>query len=304
MVKEWKRREVIKDRDKIVSQFPSFLTYISGMKNGVPTIKFFLKEDDKNAKKYFRSICEAVQLKPDFFVVRNNKKELEQSSENNVKQNIRTKFSKEFEMERKKLLQIIEIHEDRLLASYSNLVGIGLRIENEDGCQLTTPRIELFCLDKMIVPFGERRLPKYLEGHSVLISEDFYMFLSCQNCNSLNNGCSIGRHYDNSAGSIGFFFKNCLSERGFLTAAHVALNNKELNELYDSTELFSKRNNGSNHQIVHPSYQEKIDAKIIGNVSEAFCGNHEQKLGGFQYTGIDAAFVKCTSEVGEGMLKF
>lgn len=74
--------------------------------------------------------------------------------------------------------------------------------------------------------------------------------------------------------------------------------------MYDSTELFSKRNEGSNHKIVHPSYQEKIDATIIGNVSEAFCGNHEKKLGGFNYTGIDAAFVKCTSEIEEGMLLF
>ena len=224
MVKEWKRRDVIKDRDEVVSQFPSFLTYIAGRKNVVPTIKFFLKEDDENAKRHFRNICAATQLKLDFFVARNNQTELKQSSENNGKRHIHTKLSKNFEMKRKKLLEIIGRHEDRLLASYSNLVRIGVRIENKDGSQCIDPCIELFCLDKMIVPSGEHMLPEQLEGYPVVISEDFYMFLSCQNCNSLNNGCSIGRHYDNSAGSIGFFFKNCLSERGFLTAAHVALN--------------------------------------------------------------------------------
>lgn len=78
-----------------------------------------------------------------------------------------------------------------------------------------------------------------------------------------------------------------LSEEGFLTAAHVALDDECCSDLYNETELFSKNFSKVTQEIVHPSLEDSAMNNVIGRVTEAFYGNDKR--------GIDAAFVAVSS---------
>lgn len=172
------------------------------------------------------------------------------------------------------------------MAKHSIIVGLG--VDSVQRGDVDEPCIVIHCLDKSLVPFGEKPLPKFIEGFPVEIREDFVFFGYCANCTSLEAGCGIGRPSHPSAGSVGFPVRSndSPSERGFLTASHVAL--EDFEKLYETNTLLSENPlNQTVHRIVHPPFIETHNNNFIGNVVESFCGNYGQ-----YGTGIDAAYVK------------
>lgn len=153
------------------------------------------------------------------------------------------------------------------------------------------PCIIIYCLDKDLVPFGEKPLPKTLEGFYCDIRKDFIMFGVCFDCHEIthpNPGCCIGLP-SNGIGSAGFLVKgnnSGLETSGFRTAAHVAAENWA--ELYYKNSFLSKLKFGQhNYEIVYPLLPNDVSGQIIGKVRESYCGNW-----GPEDIGIDAAFVQ------------
>lgn len=287
---EWEKRQVIADRKMFMDSFPSVLTYIAGRENDAYVVKVFLKEEDTDAEKTFRKSC----LLPDkectfqFINVAAKKKE--------ILTNLQKRPVKEYlpYEEERRLKGVLKDHRKRLMANYSNIVGISPGIMSKTT-RSGEPCIVLRCLAKNLVPFGEQKLPDTLEGYPVDIREDFVMFGHCTGEHSLRSGCSIGIPLVDRAGSVGFFVKlknpsSLSSKTGFLTAAHVAL--ERFTELCDTNTFLSRHPlRRYIHKIVHPSKKDSNTTKTIGEVCEAFCGNCETTD-----IGIDAAYVTTNDE--------
>ena len=285
MAKEWEKQEVIPDRKSIYNKYPSILKHIAGEKNGQNVVKVFLRKEDKEAEKYFEERCCLENASFEFINTSEKRRQQEHSSHDQMS---KTDASCNGKNLRKILCKVIQKHEDHLIANYSNLSGIGVGEQILDGEWFGYPCIVLYCFDKSFVPFGERLLPKYIEGYQVAIREDFYVFGCSKNCQSVTSGCSIGRVDCDSSGSVGFLVKNSpLSEEGFLTAAHVALDDECCTSLYNETDLLSKKFPKVPQEIVHPSLEDSAMNKVIGRVMKAFYGNDQR--------GIDAAFVAVPS---------
>ena len=301
MVEEWLNREIyIEDRAELKIKCPSILTYIAGRRNNEPSVTVCLKGENKEeAKAFFHTKFKIASI--DFVDVTT---ELQDRSEKLKKRREQSKKVTLMDSHiRNGLRTIQKRYEEKLMATHSNIIGIGLgHMMSDDNHD--QPCIVLYCLDKSLIPFGEQELPKYLDGYPVDIREDVIKFGHCTNCRSLHNGCSIGRPFDDSAGSVGFFVRSkettANQDIGFLTAAHVALGNDFLERLYENRALLSQNVFASNiheHEIIHPSWKDsKINDKI-GTVSEAFCGNF-----GPNEKGVDAAFVKLNKPVLEGII--
>lgn len=189
-----------------------------------------------------------------------------------------------------KLEKIIRDHTDILYARYSNIIGIriGRRVH---GDKLEQPCIIFYCLDKTLVPFGEKKLPETLEGWPCDLREDFIMLGFCtENCRTTtaNNpelGCSIGMPSDTSCGSVGFMFESKDSKKfGFLTAAHVAI--KSFQELVNKfLSDFPLRN--QIHNIVHPSWTDNNkNNNVVGQVVTAFLGNYAPLTEGLDFAAV------------------
>lgn len=266
--------------------FPSVLTYIVGKKDDKPTVKVFLRDDDSSAKDYFHRVFDKHLIQSV-----NIKKKLEE------KLGQPEPYTREQQMDndvKKRLSDVIKRQGRTLLTNHSTIIRISAG-NMPEGILLGKPCIVLHCLDKSLIPIGEQELPSQVEDFPVYIKESFIMFGVCDGCIRLKNGCSIGTTLEESAGSIGFFVKirkpgQLEEERGFLTAAHVALPN--FPDFYGRNRLFSEHN-PENHiyEIVHPSIRDSTSSTRIGRVSEAFCGTYRQTN-----SGIDAAFVNTYEE--------
>lgn len=274
VVKEWKQREVVNHRETL--EYPKILTYVAGKKDNDVVVKVFLRCDDSNTETFFKTKCPLIK-----------KEFVDVSKQCKLESHEKEAFSME-QATRKKLSSIIKIHGEKLMAKHSVIVSLGVgRIKTTDSTY-GNPCIVLHCLDTILIPFGEEPLPAYIAGYPVDIRESFVLLGSCLNCTSFNTGCGIGRPSHSSVGSVGFLVKSNVSssstETGFLTAAHVALENFQ--DLYFRNALLSQdplRN--TSHEIVHPPCTNNV----VGNVVESFCGNYgygEEKIG------MDAAFVK------------
>lgn len=286
MIEEWKRREIIKDREEIFRMFPSIITYIAGKKNGQRVAEVFLHYEDQNAIEYFRRNADYSKVDKILFV--DTAKKLEDENEN-LKEiwEFETSEPSIDKTSREKLREIIKYYGEKLMAKHSNIVGIGVSRVFSKGDFFRTPCIVLYCFDKALVPFGEQNMPTFLEGYPTDIREDFFTFGNCVGCPPFNHQCSIGRPFKKSAGSLGFFVKSkdpYFPEDGFLTAAHVALGEKHLSDLYHQNSILSERSR--RYEIVHPAWIYNDTNDAIGNVSRAFCGSY-----GLGKTGIDAAFI-------------
>lgn len=294
MVVVWEKRDIIRDRKILFQKCPSIIKYIAGEKNGRDVVKVFLRKDDKEAEHYFKKQCNLPNARFEFV---NTSKELRKKQNTTVAGQIENTDSSTDGVKKRELLRsIIQKHEDILIANYSNISGIGVGQFRSNDSGLDDLCIVLHCLDKFTVPFGERMLPKYIEGHQVDIREDFYMLGCSKDCESVDSGCSIGRPSVVSSGSVGFFVKKTLPspEEGFLTAAHVALDDEVCSELQDTSHLFSKQCPESKwHRIVHPSFEDSDMNNEIGTVAEAFYGTREHK-------GIDAAYVVVPPKIIKG----
>lgn len=278
VAQEWKKSHVFPYKEAVMKKYPSVLNYLAGRIGGKSVIKVFFQKEDNEAEAFFRENCSKTDDTELEFI---NVSELLKESK------FRKKAHPVSRQTRTQLQEIIRHEEDKLTAIHSNIAGIGVgRVminENEFG----DPCIVLYCLDKRLLPFGEKEIPKSLKGNTIELREEIFMFGFCDNCQHLellDNGCGIGRPFNDSAGSVGFLVKSkCQSkEWGFLTAAHVAYENV-LELKYVSNPVLE-----NSQEIVHPSYQDSKSNNIIGRVTKASCGSLQTN----DYSkGIDAAFV-------------
>lgn len=218
-----------------------------------------------------------------------------------------------------KLGQIIQKHCDRIYASYSNVIGIGISQVRCDGTTIKNePCIVLYCLDKSLIPFGEKPLPDQLEGIYCDSREDFVMFGMCPNpCPAFDRdlpelGCSIGIQSKTLSGSVGFLVKqknvNDQPNYGFLTASHVAL--KDFEDLYNNGFLSQHKPDYSNLKIIHPFNKDDDGDNVVGHVVESFIGNYictrEDHMVAERKEGLDFALVTTTirSEESKSLLCF
>lgn len=183
-----------------------------------------------------------------------------------------------------KLGKIIQEHCDRIHASHSNVIGIGIsKVRCVCETLVLDPCIVLYCLDKTIIPFGEKPLPEKLEEINCDIREDIVMFGMCPGfCPALPKtlpeiGCSIGIPSKISSGSVGFIVepRDMIDplKSGFLTASHVAVENVE--ELYNRGFLSQHNPDYGELNIVHPSFEDTKNNNVVGRVIESFFGSYK-----------------------------
>lgn len=276
----WKQREAVKSISGLGS-YPSVLNLIAGLKDNKPTLKVILNHEDEEVKNFFKNIP-GIPEKVDFVVVSSKSKKRAGTGEKKDHSFYRIDHNR-----RAKIDRIIKRQGERLFANHSSIVGLG--IGNMDPGQI--PCIIIYCLDKYLIPFGEKPIPKMLEGCRCDIREDIIRFGACFDCLEIdhpNSGCCIGLP-SNGYGSAGFVVKTIGSDTetsGFLTAAHVAAEN--WSDLYYKKSLLSQLDTGESRQeIVHPLVPNNENGQYIGKVRESICGNWGPKE-----IGIDAAFVQ------------
>lgn len=301
-IDEWIKREVIEDTASL-HDFPSILKCIAGQRNNKHVVKVYLSGDTtEESKEAFKQKCKSGITDFEFVNIGETNempKEIEK---------IKAIEREAPEIDRstvKKLEKIIQEHTNKLYARYSNIIGIRIG-RSVHGDKLEQPCIIFYCLDKTLIPFGEKKLPESLEGWPCDLREDFIMSEGCtENCRTTTAdypslGCSIGIPSDNAGGSVGFMYKSENLTKfvsGFLTASHVAIKNcQELHSAKTLHELSTHSLGKEKHYIVHPSWKDGGDVdNIVGEVREAFYGNNDLSA---ECEGLDIAFVesKCRSK--------
>lgn len=293
MIYEWKRRKVFKN--DFLKKFPSVLSYLAGTRDGAPVVKVFLTGDDKkDVKFYIREHYPTYHF--EFVDVDTESKKI---SEDMEKIEQFEQFAPEIGKEtRTQMNALVKRHAQKIFANHSSIIGIeissvrSITLQNE-LC------IVLLCLDECILPYGESPIPKTLEGYPCDVRKEFLMLGHRGGCKTVNIGCGIGIPSVKLAGSVGFFVRSAdstgISRSGFLTAAHVAIENYD--ELYEHSSLLSKHSLAREcHKIIHLSYADSSVNNIIGEVIESFFGNY-----GPTGTGIDAAFVQTDQQILGGI---
>lgn len=286
-VKTWEEREFLKNLPGLTN-YPKVLKYIAGHKNKSPTIKVFLSSDDIEARLFFTQNSQiSSETRFEFVDIAERSKKSMRTTDR--KQELKSDV-------RKKLGQTIKNQAEKVYANHSSVVGLGIGTTDSYGSD--TPYIIIFCLDKDLIPYGEKPLPKYLDGWRCELREDIVLFGGCFDCRQIaqpNPGCCIGLP-SIGFGSAGFLVKNKgtqVQSSGFLTAAHVAAEN--WSDLYDCKTLLSEFRAGHfQNKIVHNAVPNVNSGQVIGTVMESFCGNWEG-------TGIDAAFVQIADQTRGGI---
>lgn len=296
-IEEWLKREIIRDRS-VLQKYPSILKYITGYRDSVAekqVVKVFLRGEDEETKTGFKDCCaNSKDLQFEFVNVERSKdrnKEVEQFR-------IRERKAPAVDtVARQQLKQIIQEDGQKIHALYSNVIGIQIGKARQVRNSIREgPCIILYCLDKCLIPIGEKPLPESIAGWPCDIRENFVRFGRCpQNCMAQNlslpdPGCSIGKKSDSSSGSAGFLYEsreptNALGD-GFLTAGHVAVKDLDRGRLIPDKSFTTANLCPDDNIIVHPSYQEfGYRNHRVGRVVEAFLGNHKHK-------GLDLAVIK------------
>lgn len=166
-------------------------------------MKVYLSSDDERAKTFFKENCN-VSTEAHFEFV--NVEEIKVKGEDDEKTDYKRKVPAVVESTKEDLMQIIRENGRKILAKYSNVIGICVG-------QTKPYRITLCCLDRTIIPYGEQPLPESIAGNPCCVREDFFIFGTCPlNCtNDLPKpGCSIGVPEKQDAGrSIGVSEKQC-----------------------------------------------------------------------------------------------
>lgn len=281
----------------------SILHFLSGYKDDEIITKVFIcgdsKEEDK-AKKDFKEACDPKETHIEYVNVDKNSEEVMKEAKEIEEKENENDIDEEKRLE---LEEVIERNEENIFKSHSTVIGLGCSSVRCKGKQiLPEPCIVIYCLDKNIVPFGEKPLPNSIDGVDCDHREDFARFSTCCATTAAHTnielGCSIGRDEINDAGSAGFLAESARNECGFLTAAHVAISNPY--KLYTYNVLLSDSSypNDTEHVIVHPSFYDAPRAnQRVGKVTEAFIGNYKGK-------GLDFAFVQSYIQRKEGMNMF
>lgn len=293
MVKEWKKKDMFKNKD-ILKKHPSVQTYLAGTRDGIHVVKVFLSGNDKkDAEVNLRTTFPDV---PFVFVDVDIESKTMLANMTNIKE--KEKRAPPIDKQtRREMNKVIQSHAEEVFANHSSIIGIEIsNVRSENNIIVNGLSIVLLCLDESILPFGESPLPKSLGGYPCDVRREFVMFGHCDDCQTLNIGCSIGIPSVRSAGSVGFFVRSNdsqgFSKYGFLTAAHVAI--KQCDELYEGSSLLSNHSLSKlSHKIIHPSPVDNTINIVVGEVIESFIGNF-----GSHGIGIDAAFVQTKQEVG------
>lgn len=296
------RENIAKNKARL-QEHKSFLQYIAGYNSvGNTVVKVFLrgKEPMEEENPDIEKIRKCLNISKDFIldlVYTGTKPEDVMQNVNKIRDLERKKFDNDIKANLKK---IIQKYEDEIYARYSAVIGIGMsQVRFDEETLLIEPCIVLYCLDKKLIPFGEKPLPKKIEKWSCDIREDFVMFGHCptacpaSNGNLPEPGCSIGLAEVETTGSVGFLveFNN---EFGFLTASHVVVRNFEYFYNEEITFLYpTHQSNGD--VIVHPSKEDCQRVNLeVGEVVQSFFGNYESRA-------LDLALVKCNSPRKEGI---
>lgn len=148
-------------------------------------MKVYLSSDDESAKTFFMENCNVSTEAHLEFV---NVEEINVKGEDEEKKDYKRKTPAAAESTKEDLMQIIRENGWKILAKYSNVIGIRV-VQTKPYC------ITLCCLDRTIIPFGEQPLPESIAGYPCYVREDFFIFWTCPlNCtNDLPKpGCSIG----------------------------------------------------------------------------------------------------------------
>lgn len=292
MVNEWKKRDILKNKG-ILNTHPSIQTYLAGTRNGIHVVKVFLTGDDKkhaqdNLLKQFPDVpFEFVDVDIESKTILANIRKINKSEQNAPAIDKQTRL---------KMNKVIQSHAEKVFANHSSIIGIEIsNVRSKNNVIVNELSIVLLCLDEFILPFGESPLPESLGGYPCDVRREFVMFGHCDDCQTLNIGCSIGIPSVGSAGSVGFFVRSNdsqgFSKYGFLTAAHVAI--KQCDELYEGSSLLSNHSLAKqSHKIIHPSPVDNAINIVVGEVIESFIGNF-----GSHGNGIDAAFVQTKQEL-------
>lgn len=291
MIEEWRKGEIIQDSFALRNN-PSVVQYIVGhMGDGNPVVKVFLRHDDEEAKLRFKNCCRISEdMRFEFVNIAKSK------NESNVSKN---QFRAVDVATRDILKQCVDRNSDKICVTYTNVVGVGPGVSiTDEGTQY--PCIILYCLDITLIPFGEKPLPRVIEGFPCKFREGIASLgTCCKSGNFVMPGCSIGPPSTAFSGSVGFLVESELPINefgcGFLTASHVAINDfQKLNE--DKMLLSNLPNKNMKHLIVHPSWEDNNHINnTIGEVFESFSGNF-----GIRRTGIDIAVVKTYSGAQTG----
>lgn len=194
---------------------------------------------------------------------------------------------------RSELNNIINSEAEKIYANYSIVSGLGVDNVRYDGKEsVSEPCIVIYCLDKFLLPYGEKMLPTSLGGYPCDIREGVFMFGNCADCRHKDPdpGCSICRPDGIDTGSAGFLVRSTVSKKdtGFLTAAHVAI--EDIADLYDERVCLSRSRHdlkAKRHDVIHLS--KSRGSSCAGKVKYSFIGNDLENQNPI---GIDAAYVK------------
>lgn len=299
-------------------------------------MKVYLSSDDESAKTFFMENCNvSTEVHLEFV----NVEEINVKGEDEEKKDYKRKTPAAAESTKEDLMQIIRENGWKILAKYSNVIGIRVG-QTKPYC------ITLCCLDRTIIPFGEQPLPESIAGYPCYVREDFFIFGTCPlNCtNDLPKpgcsigvpekrdaecstgvpethgagcsirvtakhgaGCSIGVTAKHGAGSVGFFYESKKGSKygsGFITASHVAIENRyrlRYQDILMSNYILKKNEIKPTHNMVHPKCKiHKGEEHIVGEVVEAFFGKY--KLSQTLSEGLDFAVVRTKSSRQGGKL--
>lgn len=279
--------------NKVLEHKHPFMTKcIAGQKDGTIAMKIYLTSEITNeAKEAFKENFKSLGLTEFEFINFEDGEEMPEEFEK-IK-SIENNATAIDESTEATLRTIIQSNAEKLYARYSNIIGIRTGKCVRDSI-VGKPCIILYCLDKKLIPLGERKLPETLEGWPCDLREDFIMLGKCtEKCRATTAdypvlGCSIGMPSHSSSGSVGFMYETTDDEvfqSGFLTASHVAV--AECHKLHSENTYLSNHDLvQEDHIIVHPSYKDNggVNHKV-GHVVEAFFGTTQSE-------GLDIAVVQ------------
>lgn len=310
-IKEWFKADIFPNRF-LLHEYPSIIKYLAGYRHKKEVVKVYLSRDDDRAKFFFMDNCK-VSKETHFEFINVEERKVKKEDEENEDYN--RKVPAVAESTKEDLMQIIRENGEKILAKYSNVIGIRMR-------QTKPYRITLHCLDKTIIPFGEHPLPNSIAGKPCYVKEDFFILGTCplECTNDLPEpGCSIGVPEKQGAGSntgvpakqgagssigagsVGFFYESNERSRygsGFITASHVAIENRYQSRYENkllSNYRYRKGEPKLTHNIVHPKCKNHMgEEHIVGEVVESFFGKYA--LSKTFTEGLDFAVVKTISQ--------
>lgn len=302
-IDEWLKREVIEDQASF-QEYPAIIKCIAGQRDDKNVVKVYLSCDTtEETKEAFKQKCKLENTDFEFVNFEGTNDLPEEINQIKPLDRNDPDIDRQIVIELKKN---IREHTSKLYARYSNLIGIqiGKRVHCETQWQLC---IIFYCLDKTLIPFGEKKLPDTFAGYPCFFREDFIMLGNCTEiCKSADRpelGCSIGIPSNKWSGSVGFLYKSRNSsgfESGFLTASHVAIESCHILHSVDKLHELTNHSLGEiKHFIVHPSWKDSGDVNnIVGQVMQAYYGNNPLSE---ELEGLDFAVVKTNHCREEGI---